>query len=287
MTRRLLLVPFTLLAPHLGASDIVAQATPPSARDAFLEGAAEAAVKYSDRREAIADGFRRLGPDFPGMGAHWVQTGRIVSGVLEGGRPAVLCYAELNGEPTLVALAYTLPLSPDESPPEEPLGAHAWHDHSGEVTEESFLLNHPSSLMASDAGFRLSMVHVWLPLSNPSGILEQNNWRLPFLRAGIEPPELPTSLAARGLSLGGGGIGYYRELLYWASPESAADRAAIDRALERSAASVGAWIERRRGDPDAATLEDLEGIWQAFWQELEGSLSTDVYQRIHPLRNGH
>ena len=61
----------------------------------------------------------------------------------------------------------------------------------GQVTEESLLLNHPSSATASDPTFRLSMVHVWLPLANPDGLLVQNNWAIPYLRAGMEPPESP------------------------------------------------------------------------------------------------
>jgi hypothetical protein len=259
----------------------------PSERDAFLARAAEASALYADRREAIADGFRRVGPEFPGMGVHWVQTGRVVSGQLAGDRPAVLCYVDLDGVPTLVGLAYTLPLDADESPPAAPFGQEAWHDHSGDVSEESLLLEHPGSLMGGDGGFRLSMVHVWLPLENPAGLLTQNNWRLPFLRAGLEPPAAPSPLVARGLSLGSPGSEYYRELLHWAAGDLAEDHAAIDRALATSARRVDAWVARHAPAPDASALQELEAVWLRLWDELGRTLSPAAFARVRPLSDGH
>jgi hypothetical protein len=263
-----------------------AQLERPVDRETFLAEAATTAERYADRREAMADGFRRIGPEFPGMGVHWVQTSRIVSSDLRGDRPAVLCYAEIDGNATLVGLAYTLPLAPGESPPSEPFGVEVWHDHSGQVTEESLLLNHSSSMTASDDGFRLSMVHVWSPLANPAGVLAQNNWTLPYLRAGLEPPEPPAPGAARGLSLGSGGIAYYRELLHWAAELDTSDRAIIDSLLEERAAEVDAWVALNRDRWGEADLAEVEAVWVALWDDLERSLDADLYERIHPLRAG-
>lgn len=156
-----------------GAAEARAQSPEVLEREAFFAGAEEAATRYSNRREAMADGFRRIGPDFPGMGVHWVNTVRIISPELRGDRPAVLCYATIGGETRLVGLAYAIPLAPNESPPVQPFGTDAWHDHSRDVNEESLLLNHPGSVMASDPTFRLSMVHVWMPLDNPAGLVER------------------------------------------------------------------------------------------------------------------
>jgi hypothetical protein len=274
------------LGGALGPSASVATQEPhPAARDAFLADAARAAARYSDRGEAHADGFRRLGPDFPGMGTHWVQTRRIVSGVLDGDRPAVLCYADIGGELRLVGLAYTLPLAPDESPPAEPLGLDVWHDHSGEVSEESLLLSHPSSISAPEPGFRLSMVHVWLPLTNPDGIFAQNNWRLPFLRAGLEVPSRLSSEAARGVSLATSGIEYYRELLRWAVPE-ADDSEVIEAILRRRAGEAEALVGSKRV-LSPADLSALAETWRGLWADLERSLAPAIYVRIAPLGSGH
>jgi len=255
-------------------------------RAEFLAGAAAAAERYSDRREAIADGFRRIGPDFPGMGVHWVHTSRIVAGELEGDRPSVLCYVTVDGTPTLVGLAYTLPLSAEESPPSEPFGVEVWHDHSGQVSEESLLLNHPSSTTASDPTFRLSMVHVWLPLTNPEGLLAQNNWTIPFMRAGLEPPARPMSGPARGLSLGSQGVDFYRELLYWAAPLEEAEHETVQRLLQEWAAEVDGLVARHQGQWTPAELQALERMWTGFWDDLERSLEPASYERIHPLRSG-
>jgi hypothetical protein len=273
-----------LAALVLGQAAGAAQEKAAPTRDAFLEGAAAAAELYAERSEALADGFRRLGPDFPGMGEHWIQTGRIVAGELRADRPPVLCYVEIGGRPTLVGLAYTLPLSADELPPAEPFPMEAWHDHSGEVSEESLLLSHPSSVIASDTGFRLSMLHVWLPLDNPGGMLAQNNWRLPFLRAGIEPPREVTSQAARGLSLGSRGVAYYRELLHWGSPDGSPDRESIDRILGRLGAEVSAWIDGHRGEVSQADAARLEAFWHTLWDDLARELSPETFARIRPLQ---
>jgi hypothetical protein len=276
----------------LAASAVSGQVDAPPTRQVFFAGATAAARVYSDPGEALADGFRRLGPDFPGMGEHWVHTGRIVSGRLAGDLPSVLCYAEIGGRRTLVGLAYTLPLRADELPPPEPFGREAWHDHSGEVSEESLLLSHPSSFTATSSDFRLSMVHVWLPLENPSGVLAQNNWKLPFRRAGLDYPDGATSEAARGLSLSSTGIDYYRDLLHWAAPEGAEQRAVIDVILARWSSEATKWLERRRADSlrelSADDLTELEGFWNGLWTDLSRSVEAEVYERVRPLRGeGH
>jgi len=275
-----------VVACAVGAGPLAAQARVDEG-DAFFVAAAEAAARYSDRREAMADGFRRIGPDFPGMGVHWVQTSRIVSPELRGDRPAVLCYVELDGVQTLVGLAYAIPLAPDEKPPVEPFGVEAWHDHSGDVSEESLLLNHPSSVMASDPTFRLSMVHVWMPLDNPDGLIVQNNWRIPFLRAGLEPPQQPAPGPARGLSLGSAGSAYYRDLLHWGAELDAEEAALVDAALDRRAAHVDRWVERHADGWEAAELADLEHEWHELWEELEGLLPREKFALIEPLAAGH
>jgi len=272
------------LAALLAPAVTFAQQHASPEREAFLRQAAAAAERYADRREAIADGFRRIGPDFPGMGVHWIHTSRIVGGELVGDRPSVLCYVEIDGKPTLVGLAYTLPLAANEAPPVEPFGTAAWHDHSGQVTEESLLLNHPSSVTASDPTFRLSMVHVWMPLTNPDGLLVQNNWAIPWLRAGMTPPESPRPGPARGLSLGSTGVDYYRELLYWAAEMEPSERAVVDAALEGHARQVDGWIASHGEAWDDADLVELERVWDDLWDDLERELDPHVYERIIPLR---
>ncbi|HSJ13495.1 MAG TPA: hypothetical protein VK939_03715 [Longimicrobiales bacterium] len=82
--------------PGAVSSDSVAQ---------FLDAARRAAEKYRERAVAVREGFRRVGPDFPGMGEHWIQPGRLVSARFRVEAPAVLTYAVIGGEPSLTRAA--------------------------------------------------------------------------------------------------------------------------------------------------------------------------------------
>ena len=78
----------------------------------FVEEARAATVRYHDRGVAIAEGYRRLGPDFPGMGEHWINPGLVIQGRLDAARPQVLSYSVIDGEIRLTGAAYALPLPP-------------------------------------------------------------------------------------------------------------------------------------------------------------------------------
>ncbi len=260
-----------------------ASADTPEARD-FVRTATEATRRFADRGEAIRAGYRKLGPDFPGMGEHWVHPGRIVRGVLDPSAPPVLSYVDIDGEPVLVGLAFTLPLGPDEAPPAEPLGVEVWHDHSGAVDEETLLLNHPSSMHDDPDGPRLSMVHVWTDLENPEGVLAQNNWRLPWVRVGMKPPETPSMEAARGVSLAYGGRDFYRELIGRAAELSPEEERGVGQAVERWAGEVERLVEAGRGhggrrvDPGA-----FVALWAGFWSEVRSLVRSKTWSLLAPL----
>ena len=255
--------------------------------EAFLEAARGAAERYADRSRAIRDGYRRLGPDFPGMGQHWVHIGHIVSGALDPDRPAALNYIQAGAAPRLVGLAYALPLAADELPPERPFGRERWHDHSGSVFEESMLLEHPLTMAGERPDFRLSMLHLWVPLANPAGPFEPNNWMLPFLRAGLEPPPAPPTLAAMGASLAEDTSDYYRQLLRSVGEMDEDEERAVDGTVDRISASLGGWIAEHRGQPlSRDDLRELEGFWHSFWDELEDRLHPGTFGRVKVLRGG-
>jgi hypothetical protein len=257
---------------------------PPEDAEAFLEGARAAAERFRDRDEAIRRGYRRLGPDFPGMGEHWIHPGILVRGVLDPEVPGVLCFVERDGRAHLVGLAYALPLGPHDDPPERPFGREVWHDHVGAVDEEVLLLNHPSTHHGGGDGHRLTMVHVWMPLENPDGILAQNNWALPFWRLGLEAPGAPSPEAARGVSLARGGRDYYAELLRRAAPLSPREEAAVDEAIRRHA-------DRAERAVDAALAtggrvdrpEEFAEIWGAFWDEVRAGVGSGAWEGLRPL----
>lgn len=255
----------------------------PSAQN-FIKRAIAASRPFLSRSAAIRAGYRRLGPDFPGMGEHWIQPALVVRGEVDPTRPSVLCYLEIDGEPVLVGLAFTAPLGPGDQPPAEPFGRGVWHDHKGSVDEESLILNHPASIHDGGSGYRLSMVHVWTDAENPDGVLAQNNWTLPYLRAGLKPPARPDPESARGLSLAHEGKDFYAELISRAvdlSPEEGIEiRRALDGASRKADEAIAAL---KSGRPSLDTADPFPGIWREFWAEVRGSVRVEVWPKLSAL----
>jgi hypothetical protein len=169
----------------------------------FVERLANGTLRFRDRAVAAGEGYRPLGPDFPGMGEHWVQPGRVFAGDVDPACPPILTYAELAGRVTLVGAAFTHFLDPSVEPPSLFEGAASWGRQ--QMDEEVLFLTH-QPFGHGDVRWlqRAAIVHTWL-LDNPRGVTEQNNWRLPFLRLGLEAPAGAPMDAARALSLLAGG----------------------------------------------------------------------------------
>lgn len=257
----------------------------PTHLDAFLSQVEDANRRFADVDVAIAEGYRKLGPDFPGMGEHWIHPGSVIAGRLDPQRPPVLTYTLVGEERSLVGFAFTRVLGPGETVPNGPFPAEAWHDHTGGVDEESLLLSGPASMHPNEDGFRLSMVHVWTPLRNPDGTLAQNNWALPFFRAGLGVPPNVSSEAARGLSLIGVGAAFYEQVLRdGVGLEGAALTTAIEVFVDGQR-HVGEWIASRRGRAAVSTQDvvELEEVWASVWHELRERLPPHAYVRIAML----
>lgn len=257
------------------------QVARPAAADAFLDSLRAAGSRFTRVEDAIAEGYRKLGPSFPGMGEHWIHPGRIVSGRVDPSSPSVLAYATIDGEKRLIAAAFTVPLAPGEAPPAYPAGRGIWHDHSGSVDEEVLLLAHPASHMAADDRPRLAMFHAWLWLDNPDGVFAQNNWMLPFAQARVPLAVAPTPHGARALSLLTAGSDYYMALFAAAAAPDEGERAALRNVLDRYADAVQDWREGQRGvAAGKAALIDLERIWVALWRDIRRELRDATWERI-------
>lgn len=275
------------LTGHMSAtiSPLTAQVAP-EAPEAFLAAVEKASRRFEHPESAIAQGYRRLGPDFPGMGEHWVHPSLVIAGTLDPERPPVVSYTTVGSEQRLIGVAFTRVLEGDDGPPPGPFPASAWHDHTGGVDEESLLLSGPASMHHSAPGFRLAMVHVWISVPNPDGVFAQNNWALPFLRAGLATPERVSSSAARALSLAGVGEAFYEELLRDGVALRGDALAAAMAAFARAGDRAEAWLAT--GPPASEitqdSLNELEAIWSMLWRELDLTLPADARERIAVLR---
>jgi hypothetical protein len=242
----------------------------------FVERLANGTLRFRDRAVAAGEGYRPLGPDFPGMGEHWVQPGRVFAGDVDPACPPILTYAELAGRVTLVGAAFTHFLDPSVEPPSLFEGAASWGRQ--QMDEEVLFLTH-QPFGHGDVRWlqRAAIVHTWL-LDNPRGVTEQNNWRLPFLRLGLEAPAGAPVDAARALSLLAG-EGYYGKLFDFAGWLDHRERVVVAQTLAIHAARVQRWVFRALEVGVTATGE-LSEVWKSLWRRLESELEPEAWERL-------
>lgn len=237
--------------------------------------------RYHDLDAAIGAGYRLVGPDFPGMGEHWVHPQYLLQRALDVERPAILSYLRIGDETILTGVAYATPVQTGEDPPEFILPG-LWHFHSGTVDEETLLLNPRSMHHGSGDQPRLAMFHAWVWTENPSGLFAQDNWALPYLRLGLPVPERPLPQAGKALFLASDGVGYYARLIEVAGAPSEAERAAVRAVLDRSYDRLRLHLERMRKN-DAVTDQDqveLAALWNQLWIEVKGAVGKVLWERI-------
>jgi hypothetical protein len=235
--------------------------------DAFLAAARSAAALYRDPAAALAAGYRPMGPESPAMGRHWVHPGLLFKGVIDPARPAILAYAMIAGRPSLAGVAYAVP--PGGEIPAEPASRAAWHVHDGTLIEEAVQPDHDAhSAGASDAGRRgVAVLHAWVGVPNPAGVFAADNWALPYVRLGLEPPAGAPKAAAQGLALAGGGVPFFVAQLTWDAGLTPDRAAAVRRVLDAGADSVSGWLAARPARAVAAAeLEWLARVWDDTWR---------------------
>ena len=250
---------------------------------AFIESARVATAKYQDRSVAIAEGYRQIGIDFPGMGEHWINIGLLFDGRLDPAHPETLTYAVVSGRPHLLGVAYILPLLQGESAPDWPVGKEAWHDHFRTLEDETVLPQHHAAGHAGDAP-RMAMLHAWIWLANPAGMFAADNWALPYFRLGIKPaPDAPV-IAAKALSLVSGGTEHFSASINAAVPLTLTERKKVDAAFARSRAAVETMLHGRSIlTPTPSDLENLSVVWTGLWKAVDSSVSRKARPSLQQL----
>lgn len=251
---------------------------------AFVSRARAATERYKDQNVAAADGYRRLGPDFPAMGEHWANGEIVVRGEFDASRPGLLTYARINGVPTLTGVVYALPLADNEAPPRFPFDRSLWHDHIGTVDDESLLLAHDAP-HGPTGGLRLAVLHAWIWLENPDGTFVTDNWALPYARLGLRVSDRAPAGAARALALLSGATPYYISLAERVGSPTGAERERLAAILARHHSLMATWWKSRTPNPEtsAADVSTLNSMWNAMWSDVEGSVSADVAHRLRRI----
>ena len=229
------------------------------ALDSLASAAAVATERFADRRAAAAEGYRRLGADFPGMGEHWLHPGALLSGAIDPRRPTILIYATIGNAPKLLGVGFVTTTRAGETARDVPGWPHAWHEHSGLLTDESGV----SPGTNAPSGTHVWVLHAWTRLANPDGPYTPDNWSLPFLRAGLEPPRSSDPDAARALGLLHGGDAYLRGVLTDGGVVTPANAALVDSSIARA---------RRDASAAGASVAELGRVWRALSSSLSAQL---------------
>jgi hypothetical protein len=252
-----------------------------TAAPAFVECARAGTERYRDRSNAIADGYRLVGSDFPAMGEHWIRISSLFDGRFDAGRPEVLNYVSVEGEPRLLGVGYAVPLLEGENPPRGPAGPDAWHDHTRSITDETVLPHHHAAGNTT-AGPRLAMMHAWIWAVNSEGTFAADNWALPFLRLGLEPAPNAPAGAARALSLASGGASYFIRSIAAATERH--DTTELPAAFQRAEEAVKDLLQGNQGPKlTDAQLSKLADTWRGLWLQIDRSLSDVERARLAHL----
>ena len=256
----------TLLAASNQASvDTVRSGTGASeaeaAAAAFLTTARAATARYRSADAAAADGFKRVGTEFPFMGEHWVNLPRVLENRFDAAAPSVLIYVVTPSGRELAGVAYSALLADKEQPPKSVAPASAWHEHNGAIVDESLPGQHGGHRAAPD-GTRLAVLHAWAWASNPAGPFVTDNEALPLLRTAA-PPAKVDPLSLRGLTLAQDSAGYYLQTLRTALEATDAESRKLEAALDRHRALAGMALR-----DDAR----LRGVWESLWTDLDRTL---------------
>ena len=251
----------------------------------FVAQARAGTARYRDVEVAQAVGYRPVGPDFPGMGRHWVHPALILRDTLDPATPPVLEYAEIAGRLTLVGVAYAKLVRSGTPPADLPVPPAAWHFHQGTVEEESFLRSHAGGgavhvAAGAESEPRIAVLHAWIWLENPDGLLATDNWALPYARLGyaMPPGGGASHEAARAVALaaGDGGRHYVEALLRAVGRPNPAEEQALALLVERHQATARALLPG-----DATTLAHC---WAELLEDVRAAVRPEVWERLQVLR---
>lgn len=256
--------------------------------DSIARSAERSSARFHDRRVAIAEGYRRIGADFPGMGEHWVNPAALLKDVIDPARPSFLTYVTMEpGDARLMGVGFITTTTGADRTPSVPGFAEHWHEHSGLLSDESGARVGVSGTSPTEGrGSRVWVLHVWTALENPDGRFAADNWSLPFARAGVMPPAVADADAARAFGLAGEERGdeFLRALLSDAGLRAAPNAAAADSiiAAARSRANTIVASISTGTAVDERSLAALRAVWREMAASLEQLLGGHTAALLAP-----
>jgi hypothetical protein len=251
----------------------------PISIDSLILRARASTTRLADRRVAVAEGYRRVGADFPGMGEHWVNPNLLFTGRVDPAHPALLTYATIAGKPRLLGVGFMVVVHGDSVPTDLPGWPDQWHAHSGLLADESAA---PGHVVQRRNDTHLWVMHAWTVLKNPDGDFVADNWALPYARAGLPVPAHIDPDASRTLALADDGGDFLRGALTDAGLRTDSNGATIDVEISTAHARAVAAVRDASTDVDA-----LEHIWTQLAADLERTAGPGVRELMEATHTMH
>lgn len=276
---------------HVGACAALVWGSPAAAQHdshrgqapEFLASARAATERYHDLAAAIADGYRMVGTETPDMGQHWVHPVRVLDGLVDPSRPAILVYTVIQSRPALAGVAYAVPIEPGGTPPEEPVGRAAWHTHWERLDVENLRASHDAAFAERERP-QIAVLHAWVWIENPAGPFEPSNWALPFVQVGVPVPHSPPPSAARMLALGTIGPDFLAEQLGVLAGSTGTERLAVREVLAPASTGVRRWLAGRGSEAlTQGELAWLCGAWAALRSAIGEAIGADDESAVRAL----
>ena len=236
--------------------------------DSLIAEASRSSTRFTDRRGAVEEGYRRLGADFPGMGEHWLKVGALLQPEFDAEHPAILIYADIGAKPTLLGVAYALVTHGDSEPRGAPGWPEQWHEHSGLLSDET--ASGPRAHSPGPTATHIWVMHVWTNLTNPDGQLAAENWALPFVRAGVAIPTDVDAPAGHALSLTVGGDAFLRDALTDTGMRTSGNAVQVDSVIAAAKSRVAHNVTR------GVDVGALRATWTGLAADLERVVGTEV-----------
>ena len=206
------------------------------------------------------------------MGEHWVNVAALLRNTVDPAKPAILTYATIEGDPTLLGAGFVVVTHGDSAPREAPGWPAEWHEHSGLLADESAALAGQIADRFVDA--RLGDARVDEARQSGRRSSRADNWSLPFLRAGSRVPRDVDADAGRAMALTVGGDEFLRDALTDAELRTPHNAAVVDSTIGGGAFAGNTEPGQQ---PDVATLRN---VWIGLASSLERTVGPGVREIV-------
>jgi len=268
-------------APAAAQSSHAPTSSAPDSLPPFVEQVRTATQRFQDHDEAVAAGYRLMGPDMPNMGEHWINPRLVMQRPFDPMRPSALSYVRRGTERILTGIAYIRPVRAGTDPPPLPVDAN-WHYHFSTLADEAFGPQHNHA--NPPTGMRLAMMHAWVWTTNPDGRYKADNWGLSYVRHGLPLPSTVTPAASKALFLAtANGVEYFLSVVTKNATPTDEELRHTREALTQARQQVETALQTA-ADGTAPAPETLSHIWHAAWTDVKTHLRPSVWTQLPPAR---